>query len=473
MKTLRFVAVVAALTVVAACENNPSGEGLVARAGDQQLTVDDAVQILVDQENLPNQVQVVRALANLWTDYTLLATAVAKDSTLKALDLEPFIRQQLNAQVLGQYLDSVVQVDTVVTEDQLRTAYETNAPGVRIHARHILLSYPDQATQTQRDSVKAELEGLRRRILAGESFSDLARRYSQDQGSASNGGDLGTLNRDELVKPFADAALALNEGQVSDVVETPFGLHLIRLESKESPALDSVRDQFVQQIRAQRAAAADSAYVASLEERLHPEVQEGAVQVVKDLAASPGSSLSSRAAGRALVKYDGGELSVRDFQVFLQVQQPQSLSNIASAPDEQIDAFLKSMAQREMIVDEADAAGMAPKREVVDSLVRQNRLQIAQAAGDAGLRNLERAPGEALEPAIARAVRAALADILSGASGALPLGAITYQLRSRVPTQIYDAGVGQVVLRIGQVRASRQPAPADQPDSAADSTGTR
>lgn len=468
MKTSRIVPAVLALLAIAACSDAQSNEGLVARAGDQELTVDQTVQLLVDQENLPNQTQVVHALADIWIDYSLLARAVARDSTLQELNLAPLIRQQLEQRVIAQHMDSVLQVDTAISDTDLRQAYEQEAPEARIHASHILLGFPDQATPAQRDSVRAEIESIRRRALAGESFATLAGQYSQDPGSAAQGGDLGTFGRGDMVRPFEDAAFALQPGQISDVVETPFGLHIIRLESKEVPGFDSVRDQYRQRLQNRRFVEAESTYVASVEEAAHPQVSDGAYGILKELAKDPGTQLSKRAADRALVSFDGGAFTVAEYQTFIQSQQPQLRDRIQNASDEQLGNFLDGMAQRELMVAEAKKGGLEPDRARVDSLVTETRKQILAAADEIGLRRLDRAPGEAIEPAVARAVHQSLTDILSGANNVVPLGPIGYQLRSRVPTAVYDAGVGQVVLKIGQARASRSPSPTESgPDSTA------
>lgn len=473
MKKWRLVPIVLGLTLLTACKGTEPEEGLVARAGDQLFTVDDAVQLLVDQENLPNQTDVVRALADIWTDYTLLATAVARDSTLSQLDLEPLVQQQLDQQMISEHMDSVLQVDTAITDKELRSAYDTEAPGVKIHVSHILLGFPDQATDAQRDSVRAEIEGIRKRAMAGESFAALARSYSQDPGSASQGGDLGTVSRDGLVKPFADAAFALDPGEISDIVETPFGLHLIRLESKESTGFDSAKAEFRQQVQSRRIASAQSTYVAKITEARAPKTADDAFNVMKELAKDPGAQLSRRAASRSLVTFKGGKLTVGDFQTFVQSQQPQFRDRVAAAPDAQLTNLLDGLTQRRMLIAEARDAGLSPSKEHVDSLLQDARTQVLRGAQQIGLTKLDRAPGEPAGPAIARSVHAALQDILSGATNVVPLGPIGFQLRSRVATAVYDTGLGQVVLDVGKVRAGRKPSPSERPDStpAADTSG--
>ena len=78
------------------------------------------------------------------------------------------------------------------------------------------------------------------------------------------------------------------------------------------------------------------------------------------------------------------------------------------------------------------------------------------------LRRPDRAPGEGLPPAIQRAVREALVDNLSGATRIVPLGLVGYQLREGVPIAIFDNGIGQVMLEVAQVRASRPPSPVEE-----------
>ncbi len=471
MKIGWMVAALVGLTLAAGCAAERPTEGVVARAGEQDFTVDDAVQLLTDQENLPNDVEVVRALADLWVDYTLLATEVARDSSLAFLDLEPLVRQQLDQEMIFRLRDSVISVDTLISDDDLRRAYEQEAPDAQLRASHILLGFPDQATSGQRDSVRAEIEGIRRRALAGEDFAALARQHSQDPGSAPLGGDLGTFARGDMVKPFEDAAFALRPGEISAVVETPYGFHVIRLEGKEAPGFEQVKEQFKTGLLNQRFLQAESTYVAGVEERGAPSIKEGAPAVVKELAKDPSTRLSGRAARRALISFADGAVTVQDYLNVVQAQQPQFRAQIQTATDEQIESFLKGLAQRELLVAEAERAGLAPSPERVDSLVAAARLQLLNVANQIGLRRLERAPGEALKPAVARAVRKALTDILTGATDVVPLGQITFQLRGRQPATVFETGLGQVVLRVGQTRASRGAAPSDSL-AAADTTGS-
>lgn len=102
-----------------------------------------------------------------------------------------------------------------------------------IGARHVLVMHrgservPPTVTRTQAEA-RARADDVLRRARAGEDFAALARQFSDEPGAAQSGGDLGTFGHGQMVPPFEQAAFALPVGGTSDVVETPFGYHVIR-----------------------------------------------------------------------------------------------------------------------------------------------------------------------------------------------------------------------------------------------------
>ena len=100
----------------------------------------------------------------------------------------------------------------------------------QVRASHILLMYAGSARSTAtrtKDEAKSLIADIHGRVGAGEDFAALAREYS-DCPSGSNGGDLGAFGRGAMVKPFEDAAFSMAVGDVSDVVETDFGYHIVK-----------------------------------------------------------------------------------------------------------------------------------------------------------------------------------------------------------------------------------------------------
>jgi hypothetical protein len=269
-----------------------------------------------------------------------------------------------------------------------------------------------------------------------------------------------------MVQPFEDAVMALEPGEVSGVVETPMGLHLIRVEERRVQDFDEIAPQFRASVMQQRVNAAESTFVAGLEGQAGVTVAEGALEVTRELARNPTVSLSGRAARRALVSWEGGEYSAGELLELLRFEQPSLRESVASATDVELDDFLRDLGRRDLLVTEARTSGLEPSQARVDSLTREVQGQLLAATRALGLSDLERAPGEDLEPAVMRAVRAALADNLSGATRIIPLGLVGFQLREGVPISIFPTGVGQALLSISQIRAGRSPSPIEQvPDT--------
>ena len=143
-------------------------------------------------------------------------------------------------------LDTVAKGITVNDAD-LKTYYEQNAQRLsgaeERRASHILITAPASAPPAQREQAKARAEQLLAEIQkAPDTFADLARKNSQDPGSASNGGDLDFFARGAMVKPFEDAAFSMKKGDVSGVVASDFGFHIIKLTDVKTPPQRSFQD---------------------------------------------------------------------------------------------------------------------------------------------------------------------------------------------------------------------------------------
>ncbi len=126
------------------------------------------------------------------------------------------------------------------------------------HAAHILISVSAAASQAEQDAAKAKAEQLLQQARQNPAkFAELARKNSQDPGSAAKGGDLGFFGRGMMVKPFDDAAFALKVGEISGLVKSDFGYHIIKLIAvKPSRVLpfDEAREGIVNKLRQQKAA---------------------------------------------------------------------------------------------------------------------------------------------------------------------------------------------------------------------------
>ncbi len=171
--------------------------------------------------------------------------ALASDN-LDEAGLRELIAQQI---VVRSYVESQLQPGVQVSDAEIAKFYEDNrakfATPEQVKASHILVLSQPGDPQEKRDAARARAEDLRKRAAAGEDFAELAKANSEDPGSAPRGGDLGFFTRDRMVKPFADAAFAMEKGAVSDVVETRFGYHVILVTDRQAAgerSLDEVKE---------------------------------------------------------------------------------------------------------------------------------------------------------------------------------------------------------------------------------------
>jgi peptidyl-prolyl cis-trans isomerase D len=142
---------------------------------------------------------------------------------------------------------NAVKKDIVVSEQDLRSYYDQNAARLsgteERRASHILINAPKGASDAERQKARTRAQELLAAVRkAPDSFADVARKNSQDPGSAPAGGDLDFFARGAMVKPFEDAAFAMKNGEISELVESDFGFHIIKLTDIKAPKQRSFED---------------------------------------------------------------------------------------------------------------------------------------------------------------------------------------------------------------------------------------
>ncbi len=160
--------------------------------------------------------------------------------------LQMIVADQAKVAETIQVTDAQVQSYYNAHQDQYRTPE-------RVHARHILLSTTNKPKE-EAAKIQAQAEDLLKQIKGGANFADLAKKYSQDPGSAQKGGDLGFVARGQMVKNFEDSVFSLKDNEISGVVTTEYGFHIIQVLEKQAPhlqTLDEVKAQIVTNLRNQ------------------------------------------------------------------------------------------------------------------------------------------------------------------------------------------------------------------------------
>lgn len=171
----------------------------------------------------------------------------AFEKGLKEVNLsEPELRFYINRQLtIQKFIDEQFLEKIKISEKMLKDYYDNHKSFFKkpeqVRASHILIKIDQKADESQKAEARKKLEAIKERLERGEDFGALAKEYSQAP-SASKGGDLGYFSRGRMVKSFEDAAFSLKPGEVSDIVETPYGYHLIKVTGRKPPSMMAYLD---------------------------------------------------------------------------------------------------------------------------------------------------------------------------------------------------------------------------------------
>ncbi|RJP22320.1 MAG: peptidylprolyl isomerase [Candidatus Abyssobacteria bacterium SURF_5] len=198
--------------------------------------------------------------------------------------------------IIEELIDREIVQKIPISDEEIKTYYESN-PALftqpeRVQASHILLKVDKNADASQKEMARKKGEEIQQKLKNGEDFAALAKEFSQCPSSAK-GGDLGLFRRGQMVKPFEDAAFSMNPGDISDIVETQFGYHIIKVTDKKPEAVmpfEDVKDRLTQFLKQEKVQTEVSQYIeklraeAKIQDNLNPPaaaVQPAAVEEEK------------------------------------------------------------------------------------------------------------------------------------------------------------------------------------------------
>lgn len=225
----------------------------------------------------PTEVQSLARIDRQLRDFSYLtipASQLADDVFISDADIQAFYEENQSAYMSEESLNieylelkqadfaANIEVDDAELEQLYQQETAVLAEQQERRASHILITTDERSS----DEAKTLITELQSKLNEGGNFAELAKVHSDDSGSAENGGDLGFAEKGAFVPEFDDALFALNEGEISDVVETEFGYHLIRLEemrTPEMPAFEQVRERLSSELRFRKA---EEEFVATAEE---------------------------------------------------------------------------------------------------------------------------------------------------------------------------------------------------------------
>lgn len=194
-----------------------------------------------------------------------------KEAIAKMDVTEATIRAQLEKGLaIDELLKTKVVKDIKVTEEESQKYYDENQDQFKeaeqVKASHILIKVEPNADDAKKTEARKKIESVQGQLKKGDDFATVAKERSEGP-SKSRGGDLGYFKRGQMVKPFEDAAFSMKVGQVSGVVETQFGYHIIKVSDKKpasTATYPEVKDQLQEQLKQQKTRQAVGEYVDDL-----------------------------------------------------------------------------------------------------------------------------------------------------------------------------------------------------------------
>lgn len=194
---------------------------------------------------------------------------------LTEAELRELLRRNL---VVENFVETKVVPGQQVTEAEIKEFYDQNPETftmpAQVRASHILIKVDANASAADKQKAKLRIEALLKQIKSGADFAKLAQENS-DCPSGNQGGDLGYFGRGQMVKPFEDKAFSMQPGDVSGVVETQFGYHIIKLSEKRAAGkvpLDEVKDKLADSLQQRKVSQAVSNLVAEARSKAKIEI---------------------------------------------------------------------------------------------------------------------------------------------------------------------------------------------------------
>lgn len=196
----------------------------------------------------------------------------------QGIDFEAWKEYYLRNMTYTKFLESKVGDSVKVTEEDAQKYYDENPDDFKtpeqVHASHILIA--PQATDPNTDPNQAKAQAreraatLLKQVKEGADFATLAKENSADTQSAVRGGDIGLFTRGQMVPPFEEAAFTLKVGEISELVETQFGYHIIKVAEHKDPntvTFASAKDRIMEGLKAQKMQQAFGSYIESLQQK--------------------------------------------------------------------------------------------------------------------------------------------------------------------------------------------------------------
>jgi len=323
---------------------------IAAEAGGQELKSERLAALMAGIKGVPMSREAAEFISGMWIDQTLFAQAIAKgrdlaDSATASQVLWPEIAELVGS----RWHDTLVARRAPLNTSTADSVY--NKGDVRL-LQHILIRIEPNAEPPAKAAGKKKAEATLAQLEHGADFAKLAKLVSDDPASKVEGGYLPPAPRGKWVTAFDSAGWTLAPGQRTGLVESPFGYHIIR-----RPTSAEVQDRLLAFARERVGTVLDSIYLDSLGVRRGLKVEGNAPGTMREALTNRDKSAHSTT---ALAKYDRGTLTVADFMRWVNALGPSWAADLVARPDSMLKQFVRLLAQNQMLLQQADSAGIHP-----------------------------------------------------------------------------------------------------------------
>jgi hypothetical protein len=380
-----MLTVIATGVLLTGCDRFAARSDIAAEAGELQLSAERVGGIVAKMGQGPT-IQAAEFVSNLWLDYALFARAVADGSLKTDSATIAEVRWPTIANTrIRIFSDSLSARRSPPTAGAVDSAYD--APNARI-LQHLIV-IPKGPTPADTTAARNAVLAAAARIKQGTSFGQVASEIGEDN-SKGDQGYLGYLDRGRLVKEFEEVGYALQPGQVSDLVTTQFGFHLIR-----RPTLEEARPRIAQALAQSQAGRGDSAYLEELQREAGVKVAGGAAVAMKAALADPDAN---RRSTRTLVAMKGGDVTIADFVKWTSLVPLNQRIQVRQAEDSLIAGYAKGLAQQVLLLRQADSADVQVPVPMWQFISLQYTQTVDQVRNTLGLNVAELAENSTLTP---------------------------------------------------------------------------
>lgn len=357
----RLILCVGLIALAAGCSTFSAHSNVIEQVDGQQFTSQQLADIItgIKSPTIQYNTDLGMFITTLWTNVTLFSQAVANnqlnsDSTLIAEALWPAI---VNIKA-ARWMDTVVAHKAKVSDAAVDSAFQA---GQLRAVQHILIKADSTMPKPQRDAARRKADSLLKLIRGGANFSQLAFENTQDDGSKADSGNYPLAPRAQWVKPFSDALWKLNPGEVSGVVTTQFGYHIIRRPTKPQE-LTLWRDSLLRSA----SPAISQAYFPELGKQYDVKVASDAVPHMRAAIADMDAHQDDHT---SLATYTGGSFTTANLIHWIRAMTsdpssgPQELQSIMQAPDSEYTRLATGLTETTLLLQEADKHGIKVKPE--------------------------------------------------------------------------------------------------------------